>query len=1187
MESCFQMLIQFIAVFEFDGIAQDIYLYVSIIISISVILSKFVLISYNPHRRIIAFNMYCYFLDIIFSFISTLFMASILFDNVFSVTGIYIVTELIVFIPLYCYYIPCIFDKSYLSIPILLFLAYPMAIVSFAGFSVVPAVIYCKTHPNHMGKKQEFYQTLFQHCQKSKTSQEFNTKLIILNYICIETYKMKLHKETEYYEFAKWLSSFEEPEQQLVTFNIEEFRKITSSLPINHRTLLPGAYFISLLLNVKIFQVLLRSISIILSLCLDLFYFDAFISPKYSNAIFVFGIVGLILFFLWCLWAYLELYHSKWNYFCANMIASKHPKFVLTQSTESIIKQCDELYQNKTSHQKHGNHQLSAINFAGQNLNPKKKHSKLYSYLSVLTILHIAIIGITLTKHKQCSQSYFYILLLLLESSAVFASIILAIYEMTIRRKYSKILYDCKALILSIMFASYISGALVGTFGLSNCVNQNVWISTFIVQAVGTLICITFSFDLKTVFMACFSKRTRVLLTVAYIIGIMLLTGAIVVFFVFPGGTTTTTVYYGETTDIPMKNITASNNTYGTISNEQLQCERTIIPTVYPTYDPFADTTNNPAVKLTPFPNTNTTITRKFFMVINTTFDELNQSNSCIWALQIIENIIQSNNSHIMNDVKANIVIIRRGSVIIDYILEAHSINSINIAMESIKYTNNTYGILSNTQLKCDYYDFNDPLNTYVFDSYKNNQKLATTDDVMDLFDCSLPNCYLLPCYTSKSKTLCTELSANPMSFPIIQHKEITQLILLCHHCISAQVIILEDIAFEIHCDNDKEDKGCSNMSINLIGDTFNGKIICYQPFSCDNLLLDATDVQQLDLTIEMYEYSGNITVLYPNYNAFNNVNLICNNPTYPHFIEVNNANRYQTKLDLFELSRATYNGSFLPCEGIMFDSTVLNCKVTHNYFFEYNLTNDLPINDVESCYWYDISKLFSPNIVCTPNEGIFNVTNERIFNVTNETTQIFLIWVCAGIVGWFVWIYVIFEWIQRKLRDYKAMDISNPMVIYLAIGDYQNNPSNPEVEGYCENLQGIQKDIFNLRGLFKELLKYQCYTLYYQDDPEYPKIELEKKEIIDFLKHKAKILAYNVEAGKCDGLIVCLSGQGYEGNLITSDMGLIDKNSIHRMFSKYEGSREIPRVILYECCGRFYILSDIFKYAILSVEYI
>eukprot|EP01084_Bolivina_argentea_P306194 529063_1 len=64
-ESCFQILIQFIAIFEFDQIEQDIYLYLSIAISLSVILSKFILMSYNLKRRIIGFNMYCYFMDII------------------------------------------------------------------------------------------------------------------------------------------------------------------------------------------------------------------------------------------------------------------------------------------------------------------------------------------------------------------------------------------------------------------------------------------------------------------------------------------------------------------------------------------------------------------------------------------------------------------------------------------------------------------------------------------------------------------------------------------------------------------------------------------------------------------------------------------------------------------------------------------------------------------------------------------------------------------------------------------------------------------------------------------------------------------------------------------------------------------------------------------------------------------
>eukprot|EP01084_Bolivina_argentea_P058164 106214_1 len=141
-------------------------------------------------------------------------------------------------------------------------------------------------------------------------------------------------------------------------------------------------------------------------------------------------------------------------------------------------------------------------------------------------------------------------------------------------------------------------------------------------------------------------------------------------------------------------------------------------------------------------------------------------------------------------------------------------------------------------------------------------------------------------------------------------------------------------------------------------------------------------------------------------------------------------------------------------------------------------------------------------------------------------------------------------------------------MVIFFAIGDYFDPPpENAELDAYCADLNGLELDIANLRGLFKEILNYQCYTFYYDNDPRYPKLSLEKKQILKFMKEKAKSLAYNIELKKCDGLVVVISGHGYEGNIITSDYGLIDKHHIHRIFSKYRITRNVPRIFVYDVC--------------------
>eukprot|EP01084_Bolivina_argentea_P024458 45567_1 len=76
---------------------------------------------------------------------------------------------------------------------------------------------------------------------------------------------------------------------------------------------------------------------------------------RYKNTILILGGFGGILFLIWCFWAYFEVFSPKWNYFCENMITPKHAKFILSQSTQSIMTQCDSVYvsfKNK-AHQHH------------------------------------------------------------------------------------------------------------------------------------------------------------------------------------------------------------------------------------------------------------------------------------------------------------------------------------------------------------------------------------------------------------------------------------------------------------------------------------------------------------------------------------------------------------------------------------------------------------------------------------------------------------------------------------------------------------------------------------------------------------------------------------------------------------------------------------------------------------------
>ena len=83
-ESNFQIIIQFMCLFILQQLDYtNIYLYASIIISLLVILSKFVLLSYNLNRSMFLLNLFSYFLDIIWALIFSIFIGAFVFEKNF------------------------------------------------------------------------------------------------------------------------------------------------------------------------------------------------------------------------------------------------------------------------------------------------------------------------------------------------------------------------------------------------------------------------------------------------------------------------------------------------------------------------------------------------------------------------------------------------------------------------------------------------------------------------------------------------------------------------------------------------------------------------------------------------------------------------------------------------------------------------------------------------------------------------------------------------------------------------------------------------------------------------------------------------------------------------------------------------------------------------------------------------
>eukprot|EP01084_Bolivina_argentea_P190810 327787_1 len=152
---------------------------------------------------------------------------------------------------------------------------------------------------------------------------------------------------------------------------------------------------------------------------------------------------------------------------------------------------------------------------------------------------------------------------------------------------------------------------------------------------------------------------------------------------------------------------------------------------------------------------------------------------------------------------------------------------------------------------------------------------------------------------------------------------------------------------------------------------------------------------------------------------------------------------------------------------------------------------------------------------------------------------------------------------------------IRNPICLFLAIGSYEEEPHDPEFEGYVPDLDYVDIDIKNLVSLFRDKLGYHVVPKYNEDpitNQIIPKLDWTLNEIITLLREQAAELARNLssnDANKYDGLIAIVSGHGLAHHLITSDYKLIEKEVLHRQFTQYYPiSREVPRIIIYDCCA-------------------
>eukprot|EP01084_Bolivina_argentea_P024459 45568_1 len=136
---------------------------------------------------------------------------------------------------------------------------------------------------------------------------------------------------------------------------------------------------------------------------------------RYKNTILILGGFGGILFLIWCFWAYFEVFSPKWNYFCENMITPKHAKFILSQSTQSIMTQCDSVYVSfKNKAHQHHDQNTHSYDDSIVDLFEEHDESKLYVFSGFVILIHFVIISTMSTiaiNYRQCvNHTYFTII---------------------------------------------------------------------------------------------------------------------------------------------------------------------------------------------------------------------------------------------------------------------------------------------------------------------------------------------------------------------------------------------------------------------------------------------------------------------------------------------------------------------------------------------------------------------------------------------------------------------------------------------------------------------------------------------------------------------------------------------------------------------------------------------------------
>ena len=137
-----------------------------------------------------------------------------------------------------------------------------------------------------------------------------------------------------------------------------------------------------------------------------------------------------------------------------------------------------------------------------------------------------------------------------------------------------------------------------------------------------------------------------------------------------------------------------------------------------------------------------------------------------------------------------------------------------------------------------------------------------------------------------------------------------------------------------------------------------------------------------------------------------------------------------------------------------------------------------------------------------------------------------------------------------------QQIKITNPMVISICIGYYDEMPKSSDIDGHLRDLDGVRNDYKKMKDF--------CIANNYTIFPNNEQFQWNHDQVIDFIKSKAKECNND---GCYDSILVTISCHGGKDYIICSDYKVITKQTIHRLFSNdYDKLRIIPRIFIFDC---------------------